>query len=67
MLAQLMIALSVPPLLLVGWAAVQRAWRREFESDPDCDVLAARRGCGSCGCTTPCAKAAGDQPTTEET
>ena len=67
MLAQIIIAVLVPPLLMVGWVAVQRLWRHEFESDPDCDVLAARRGCGHCGCATPCATAAGDQPTTEET
>ena len=50
------LAIVLPPLLLVGWMLVQHAWRRQFgQPDDDDDVLAARGGCGNCGCTTPCA------------
>lgn len=53
------LAMLLTPLLLLGWAAVQRLWRAQFEipddkSDRYGDVLAGRGGCGACGCETPC-------------
>jgi hypothetical protein len=54
----LALALLLPPLLLLGWILVQNAWRRQFsQAGDDEDVLAARGGCGNCGCLTPCERA----------
>jgi hypothetical protein len=50
-----LLALLLPPLLLVVWTGVQGAWRRRFTTaDDDGDVLAGRGGCGNCGCRNPC-------------
>ena len=50
-----LLAIVIPPLLLVGWVVVQNAWRREFgAAGDDDDVLATRGGCGDCGCTSGC-------------
>lgn len=50
-----LLALLLPPLLLLAWVAVQSAWRRQFSAtDADGDVLAGRSDCGQCGCATPC-------------
>ena len=55
MLGEILLALTIPPLLLLGWVVVQNAWRRHFIiSDVEGDVLAGRRSCGDCGCATPC-------------
>ena len=55
MLTQILLALTIPPLLLVAWVVVQSAWRRHFyTSDVEGDVLASRGNCGNCGCATPC-------------
>ena len=52
---EFLLAIVVPPLLLIGWAIVQNAWRRQFgTAADDDDVLAARGGCGDCGCTDRC-------------
>ena len=36
--------------MLVVWVAVQRAWLRVFSAPDATDALAARDGCGRCGC-----------------
>ena len=49
---QFLIAIVLPPVLMLGWAMVQTAWRRQFgRANDDADVLAARGDCGSCTCT----------------
>lgn len=41
--------------LMILWVIVQRWWGRAFaEEVSDDDVLADRRSCGDCGCTTVC-------------
>ena len=43
--------------LMVGWVGIQSLWRRTFrEHITDTDVLAQRRSCGNCGCTTVCSR-----------
>ena len=56
MMTEILLALLLPPLMLVGWAAVQIAWRRVMRVDGDeDDVLALRGGgCGTCACTGRC-------------
>ena len=55
MLTQILLALIIPPLLLIDWVVVQSAWRKRFNTtDIDGDVLASRGNCGNCGCATPC-------------
>ena len=58
MLWQILLALLVPPLLLLGWVGVQRAWRREFPArdGEDGDALAGRTDCGRCDCSSPCGR-----------
>ncbi|NIV46678.1 MAG: hypothetical protein GWN46_07605 [Gammaproteobacteria bacterium] len=56
---ELLLSYALPLTLvvgvLVGWVAVQSAWRRTFgDTIRDPDVLAGRGGCGSCGCTNRC-------------
>jgi hypothetical protein len=42
-------------LLMAGWIAVQTAWRKRFpEMLTDDDVLANRRSCQGCNCSTRC-------------
>ena len=55
-MTQILIAVLLTPLLLVGWVIVQAAWRRSFELTPDDDALAARGGCSSCSgrCSNAC-------------
>jgi len=48
-------AMLILVILMVGWALVQGLWRKTFrEHISDTDVLAERRNCGNCGCTTIC-------------
>lgn len=51
-----LVGISVLLTVLVGWVAVQGAWRRVFpDAFPDPDVLAGRgAGCGRCTCLEPC-------------
>lgn len=43
--------------LMVLWVLVQSLWRTLFaEHITDEDVLAERRSCANCGCTTVCVK-----------
>jgi hypothetical protein len=55
MLADLVVAMTLVPLLLFGWIGVQWLWRARLTAlDQHGDVLAGRTGCGHCGCDTPC-------------
>jgi hypothetical protein len=41
--------------LMIGWMLVQAGWRRAFaDYVEEEDVLAERRSCGNCGCSTTC-------------
>lgn len=41
--------------MMLAWIGVQTIWRRMFAGQiSDEDVLAERRSCGDCGCTTAC-------------
>ncbi len=41
--------------LMTGWILIQALWRKIFAGNvTDSDVLAERRSCGNCGCTTVC-------------
>lgn len=66
MLLEVLLALLLPPILLLAWVAVQNAWRRQFRSPGgDVDVLAGRVECGRCGCGSPCEP--DDGPTESDT
>jgi len=55
MLSSFILAVLLPPLLMIAWVAVQKLWGREFGSSADdADVLAGRIECGRCGCENPC-------------
>lgn len=55
MLTDFLLAILLPPIMLLAWVAVQNAWRKQFHAaGEDADVLATRGDCGRCGCTTPC-------------
>jgi hypothetical protein len=44
-------------LLMIAWALIQTLWRQIFhEHLTDSDVLAERRSCGNCGCTSICTR-----------
>jgi len=61
MLTEYLIALLLPPILLLGWVAVQNSWRKQFRlSDDESDALAARGDCGRCGCAGPCRRDDGE-------
>ena len=49
-----LLAILIPPILLLGWAIVQNAWRRQFDIPGGDDVLATRGGCDKCNCTKRC-------------
>ena len=54
-MTEIVLAIVIPPLLLLGWVVVQNAWRNQFDTPGDeDDVLAARGDCGNCGCARPC-------------
>jgi len=55
MMSSFLLAVLLPPILLIAWVAVQNLWRKEFGSSQDeADVLAMRGTCGRCGCASPC-------------
>ncbi len=56
MLKSLFIAIGGIVGLMLVWVAIQALWRKTFSDDytTDDDVLAGRRSCGNCGCTTIC-------------
>ena len=50
-----LLALTIPPVLMLIWVAVQRIWRRYFDvPDVHGDVLAGRGDCGNCDCASHC-------------
>jgi len=54
-------------VVLLFWVGVQTAWRRTFPSAfEDPDVLAGRRGCGTCERAPSCERAPGAGATGEE-
>ncbi len=55
MLESLIIAVGGIIAMMTLWVIVQTLWRRTFaEYLSDEDVLADRRSCSNCGCTTIC-------------
>ena len=46
--------------LMLCWVAVQAAWSKAFpEAAGDVDVLAGRRSCHGCGCSSACERKLG--------
>jgi hypothetical protein len=57
MIKSLVIAIGGIIGLMMVWIIVQSLWRKIFaEHISDEDVLAERRSCGNCGCSTICKK-----------
>lgn len=60
------LALVLLVLMLVGWVAVQTAWRRSFpDASGERDALAGRGGCGGCrggNCTNSCDGEGAERP-----
>ena len=55
MLRSLIIAIGLTVVLVLAWALVQALWKNTFREEyPEDDVLAGRRSCSNCGCTTAC-------------
>ncbi|MEZ4952887.1 MAG: hypothetical protein R2825_04865 [Saprospiraceae bacterium] len=55
MINSLIIGVGGIIVLMIIWAIVQLFWKKIFsEYIADEDVLAERRSCGNCGCTTIC-------------
>ncbi|HRF40618.1 MAG TPA: hypothetical protein PK198_17620 [Saprospiraceae bacterium] len=55
MVKSLFTAIGILVGLVLAWIAVQALWRKVFaDYVHDDDVLAERRECGNCGCTTAC-------------
>lgn len=55
MLKSLLIAIVGIVFIAVVWGVVQLFWKKTFaDYIHDEDVLAERRDCGQCGCTTAC-------------
>jgi hypothetical protein len=66
MMYSLIIAVGGIVAMMLLWIVVQTIWRRTFaEYLSDEDVLADRRSCGNCGCTTACEVKRGGMATTE--
>ncbi len=55
MIKSLIIGIGGIIALMIIWAIVQLFWKKTFsEYISDDDVLADRRSCGNCGCSTIC-------------
>lgn len=55
MLITYIASILVLVFLILAWVLVQSLWRKVFHDHmTDQDVLAGRRSCGNCGCTTAC-------------
>ena len=55
MLTSLIIGIGFIVGLALAWTLVQTMWRNSFRDYiTDEDVLADRRSCGNCGCSTAC-------------
>lgn len=56
MLRSLIIAIGLTVVLVLAWGLVQALWKNTFREEyTEEDVLAGRRSCSNCGCTTACA------------
>ncbi|MBK9254225.1 MAG: hypothetical protein IPM42_01925 [Saprospiraceae bacterium] len=55
MIKSLIIAMVGITALMTVWLLIQSLWRKTFHDYiTDDDVLAERRSCNNCGCTTAC-------------
>ncbi|MBL7472203.1 hypothetical protein [Robertkochia sediminum] len=56
MLKSLVIGIGLTLSIVFFWALVQALWKKTFREEySEDDVLAGRRSCSNCGCTTACA------------
>ena len=56
MLQSLLIGIGLTVALVVVWTLIQAQWKNTFREEYlQEDVLAGRRSCSNCGCTTQCA------------
>ncbi len=57
MLTSFVLGATIIILLMIIWVFIQFGWKKIFsEHISDEDVLAERRSCSNCGCTTICEK-----------
>ncbi|MFL1013095.1 hypothetical protein [Flavisericum labens] len=55
MIKSLIIGIGFIVTIALAWALVQTLWKKVFQEEyNDDDVLAGRRNCSNCGCTTFC-------------
>ncbi|MCB0547939.1 MAG: hypothetical protein KDD19_10165 [Phaeodactylibacter sp.] len=55
MIGSFLIGIGGMVFLMAIWIVVQTMWKKTFSDYiSDDDVLAERRSCGTCGCTTAC-------------
>lgn len=55
MIQSLIIGIGLTLALVLVWTLVQTFWKKAFREEYlDDDVLAGRRSCSSCGCTSIC-------------
>jgi hypothetical protein len=55
MIKSLLIGMGGMVLLMVIWIMVQYYWGKTFSNElSDEDILASRKDCGQCGCTSDC-------------
>ena len=55
MIDSLIIGIGFIVTLAVSWALIQTLWKKVFREEyTDDDVLAGRRSCSNCGCTSVC-------------
>jgi hypothetical protein len=55
MIKSLLVSVTGILILMIIWVVVQKLWGKTFaDYYTDEDVLAERRDCGNCGCTTAC-------------
>ena len=56
MIQSLIIGLGLIITIVLLWTFIQTQWRDTFQEEYfEDDVLAGRRSCSNCGCTTVCA------------
>lgn len=69
MLKSLVIGIGLTLVIVFFWALVQALWKKTFSDEyREDDVLAGRRSCSNCGCTTACStKEKGGHHTLEDT
>ena len=55
MIKSLIIGIGGIIILMIAWTFIQLIWKKTFaEYISDEDVLAERKSCGNCGCSTAC-------------